>query len=72
MSNSKLLDDMNDLRSREITNLDVINSPRLWMIWAIMGCELKALDAMNSLGLWMIWMILGRELKALDAMNGLR
>ena len=59
-------------RSHEFNAPDAMNSSGLWMIWIMLGYDLKALDTMNGSGLWITWMNMGHELKALDAMNNTR
>ena len=44
----KVVNDMNDLGSRELKPLDVMNNSGLWMIWKILGHELEALETMNN------------------------
>ena len=63
------MDDIDDLGSRELRPVDVINCYRLWMIWTILCHEIKLLDAINYFRQWKTWTTQGRELEALDATN---
>ena len=47
------MDDMNDLRSRQLNPLDVVNCLGLWMTLMTLSHELSALDTMNTSGLWL-------------------
>ena len=51
--------------------LNALNSSRLYLIWTILGRELKNLDGLNNFGLWMTWMTLGHELRPLNTMKSL-
>ena len=64
----RVVDDMNDLGSRELRPLDAMNNSELWIIWTIPYREPKALNVMNTLGLLMTLTNQGRELKALESM----
>ena len=60
-SSIEVVVDMNKSVSRELKALNAMNNSEHWMIWLILGRELKALDAkglnaMNYLASWMTWM----------------
>ena len=38
----------------DLRALDVMNSSRLWMIYATLGHEIKVVDALNGSTLWVI------------------
>ena len=44
----RAMDDINNSGFTELKTLDVINNSSLYMIWMIMGYNIKALNAMNS------------------------
>ena len=67
----RVLDDMNDLGSRENKLLNAMNNSRLRIIWTILGCEPMNLNAMNNSRLCITWKTLSRELRAQYVMKSL-
>ena len=48
----KVVDDMNDSSSYELSLLNAMNISRLWMIWTIISWEPMALNTKNSSRMW--------------------
>ena len=48
----RAVDDMNNSRSHELRELDVVKRAGLWILCMILGCKLKASNALNKSGLW--------------------
>ena len=44
----RVVDDKNDSRSHELKVTNALDSLGLWIIWKILGRELRALVAMNN------------------------
>ena len=42
------MDDKNNSGSYELKTINAMNNSKLWVIWTILGYELRVLDVMNN------------------------
>ena len=67
-----IVNDMNDLISRELRPLDAMSSLGLWMISMILSHELRVVDDMNNSELWAHDSKYYEQLKVVVDMNDFR